>query len=83
MTSDRITVRLSRELQRELRALKKATGKSESEIVRIAIKELCRQHRDEPSCYDIAVRMGIVGAVKGGPKDLSTKPKYMEGFGRD
>ena len=66
-----------------MNALKKATGKSESELVRNAIEELCRQHRDEPTCYDIAVRMGIVGAVKGGPKDLSTNPKHMEGFGRD
>ena len=83
MASDRITIRLSRELQRELKAIKKATGKSESELVRSAIEELCRQHRNEPTCYDIAVRMGIVGAIKGGPKDLSTNPKYMDGFGRD
>jgi predicted DNA-binding protein len=83
MASDRITVRLSREMQRELDALKKLTGKSESELVRNAIEELCRQHREEPTCYDIAMRMGIVGAVKKGPKDLSTNPKHMEGFGRD
>ena len=33
--------------------------------------------------YDRAVRTGFAGAVKGTPADLSTNPKYMEGFGKD
>jgi predicted DNA-binding antitoxin AbrB/MazE fold protein len=33
------------------------------------------------SCYDVAARAGIIGAIKGGPSDLSTNPKYLEGFG--
>jgi metal-responsive CopG/Arc/MetJ family transcriptional regulator len=81
MATDRITVRLPRNLRRELVALKKALGKSESELVRDALEEFCRRRRDEPTCYDIALRMGLVGASKKGPRDLSTNPKHMEGFG--
>lgn len=33
------------------------------------------------SFYDAAVRLGLIGCVPGGPPDLSTNPKYMEGFG--
>jgi metal-responsive CopG/Arc/MetJ family transcriptional regulator len=83
MAAERITVRLTRKLQKQLTALVKETGKTESEIVRDAIEELCQRRGSEPSCYDIAKKMGIIGAISGGPPDLSTNPKYMEGFGRD
>jgi hypothetical protein len=33
------------------------------------------------SFYDVLVREGILGGGKGLPRDLSTNPKYMEGFG--
>jgi hypothetical protein len=31
--------------------------------------------------YDAMLRLGLLGSVKDGPPDLSTNPKYMEGFG--
>jgi predicted DNA-binding antitoxin AbrB/MazE fold protein len=34
------------------------------------------------NCYDAAVRSGVIGCVDDAPHDLSTNPKYMEGFGR-
>jgi hypothetical protein len=33
------------------------------------------------SFFDRASRLGLIGCVEGGPPDLSTNPKYMEGFG--
>lgn len=33
------------------------------------------------SFYDAAARLGLIGCVQGGPPDLSTNPKYMDGFG--
>lgn len=33
------------------------------------------------SVYDALVRLGLLGSVKDGPVDLSTNPRYMEGFG--
>jgi hypothetical protein len=32
--------------------------------------------------YAKAQRLGLIGCIKEGPKDLSTNPKYMEGFGK-
>lgn len=33
------------------------------------------------TAYDALVATGLLGCVTGGPPDLSTNPKYMEGFG--
>jgi len=35
----------------------------------------------EESLFDGLKRRGLIGVVKGGPPDLSTNPKHMEGFG--
>jgi hypothetical protein len=36
----------------------------------------------EASFFDVASRLGLIGCVKGTAPDLSTNPKYMEGFGQ-
>jgi hypothetical protein len=33
------------------------------------------------SVYDVLHRKGLIGSIDDGPADLSTNPKYMEGFG--
>jgi hypothetical protein len=33
------------------------------------------------SVCDAMVRLGLLGSVTDGPADLSTNPKYMQGFG--
>ncbi|MEM6392039.1 MAG: hypothetical protein AAF797_04640 [Planctomycetota bacterium] len=37
--------------------------------------------QSSPSALDRLMAAGVVGALKGLPPDLSTNPKYMEGFG--
>lgn len=32
--------------------------------------------------FDLASRLGLVGCIQDTPADLSTNPKYMEGFGQ-
>ena len=34
------------------------------------------------SLYDALKERGIIGCITDGPSDLSTNPKYMEGFGQ-
>ena len=34
------------------------------------------------SLYDAFKAAGVIGCVKGGPTDVATNPKYMEGYGR-
>jgi len=36
----------------------------------------------QESSLDVAKRLGLVGCFEG-PSDLSTNPKYMEGFGKN
>ena len=35
------------------------------------------------SFYQALKEAGMIGMIKDAPPDLSTNPKYMEGFGRD
>ena len=37
--------------------------------------------QQEKSFYDAMLEDGVLGIVKDAPPDLSTNPKYMEGFG--
>ena len=77
----RISIRLPKKLAQGVRELVTATGQSESEIVRAALEDYCRSHGQQPSCYDLAASAGILGCGTG-PADLSTNPKYREGFGK-
>lgn len=91
MASERISVRLDDESREQLTQYVRATGQSESDVVREAIREHLRvtrrrrpsQRRRPESFYDVLVREGILGGGKGMPRDLSTNPKYMQGFGEN
>jgi Arc/MetJ-type ribon-helix-helix transcriptional regulator len=81
----RLSVRLTKALEKRLKEITRTTGRSESEVVREALATY-QPKVDESareSCLDLAKRLGLVGDVKGLPSDLSTNPTYMEGFGRD
>ncbi len=83
MSTDRLSIRLPVQSQEELAAIVRATGKTESEVVRDALAAYCQAHLTGPTCYDVAKKAGFLGCVKGGPDDLSVNPRYMEGFGRE
>ena len=36
----------------------------------------------EETLFDVLNEAGLIGCVKDAPEDLSTNPKYMEGFGK-
>jgi len=78
MKAERLTIRISDDLRTRLKARAKAAGTDESEVVRLALE----QYITPPmSAYEVAKRAGLIGIVKGGPTDLSTNKKHMEGFG--
>ena len=83
MSTARITIRIDDALRERLDSAAAAAGKTESEIVRDALEQYIDRNQPETTCYDVFKKAGVIGCVKGGPKDLSTNPKYMEGFGRD
>ena len=90
MASDRISVRLDDESRERLSEYVRESGQSESDFVREAIRKHLKEakrvrqpRKSKPeSFYDVLVREGILGGGKGMPRDLSTNPKYMEGFGQ-
>ena len=81
-------IQIDAERQRKLEKLAGQNGRSPSELVRDAIDHYLADqvppgsnHGD--TLYDIAKRTGAVGLLKGGAADVSTNPKYLEGFGPD
>lgn len=74
-------MRIEPHLQSGLRRRAALAQKSESEVVREALEAYLSNAPEGPSAYDLAVRAGVIGCVKSGPRDLSTNPKYFKGFG--
>ncbi len=78
-----ITCKIPEKLDLELEAVAGKRGVSKSAVVREAIEaNLVEQRkRIKLSAYDVMKE--ACGIVTGGPRDLATNPKHMEGFGRD
>jgi predicted DNA-binding protein len=77
----RITVRLPAELRRRLKDAANRHGTRESEIVRKAVERQFAAEDDEITAYEHAKKAGLIGAVRGADRDLSTNPKHLDGFG--
>ena len=65
----------SADLRTRLTAVEKAVNKLQRTTETTALTD-----NDPRSTFEIWKSMGFIGAVEG-PADLSTNPKYMEGFG--
>ena len=74
-----IHARLSREDRLALERLKRATGRSESELVRAGLR-LVQAEVEGRSALDVAGPG--VGRFTGGPADLATNPRHLDDFGR-
>ena len=74
-----IHARLTKEESAALEELKKATGQSESELVRRGLRLVRETLTRRPSALDLAGKG--VGKFKRGPADLSTNAKHLEEFG--
>jgi predicted DNA-binding protein len=81
MSSQRITIRISPSLRKELKKRADVKGRPESEIVREALESYFR-HAGSESAYELAKQAGLIGRLKGAPRDLSTNPRHLKGFGK-
>jgi predicted transcriptional regulator len=81
MKDHRITVRLYHETRRRLRAAARRRGTRESDLIRKAVEGQLTAEEASLTAYDHAKKAGLIGMVKGTVRDLSTNPKYFEGFG--
>lgn len=79
-------IALTAEQKQRLARLAEQTGRSWDELLADAIASLENGESTvvgtPESVYDAMVRLGLLGCVKDGPPDLSSNPKYIEGFGR-
>lgn len=82
MAEERVTIRLDTELRGELQEFAHEQGKSESDVVREALRTHLARRKKKESALELARRIGFIGVIKGGPRDVSTNKKYFRGFGR-
>jgi len=82
MASNRITVRVPQALTSRLRNRSRAKGTTESELVREALENYLGHSGGERSAYELAQEAGIIGSARNAPRDLSTNPRYLKGFGK-
>jgi len=74
-----IHARLGAQERVVLEALKRSTGRTESEIVRRGLHLVAEEERRQRSALDCAGPSA--GRFKKGPRDLSSNPKHLEAFG--
>jgi hypothetical protein len=75
-----VHTRLREEDRKLLELLKRATGSTESEILRRGLRLVAAEENRQPSALEIAGRS--VGRFRKGPSDLSTNHRHLEGFGK-
>ena len=81
MKDDCIFVRFSPETRRRLKEAARRGGTRESDLVRRAVESQLAAEDTLLTAYEHAKKAGLIGAVKGTVRDLSTNPKYFDGFG--
>lgn len=82
MASRRISVRVPQAIARRLKDRSRTTGVRESEVVREALERYLPRHGQEQTAYDLAQKAGLIGCIRGAPKDLSTNKRHFKGFGK-
>ena len=81
MSSPRLSIRITPELERRIHQRARVAGRRPSVIVRDVLEHHFADQDSALSCYDLAREAGIIGCATDAPADLSTNPKYFEGFG--
>lgn len=82
MHVETLSIRISKAERTALRLAAKRGKVSQGQLVRSALRAygVGPKKPAASSAYDLIKH--LIGKNKGGPGDLSTNPKYLEGFGR-
>ena len=81
MASQRITVRVPKDLSARLLQEARARGRSASDVLRIALQAYLGREHQSQSTYELAKQAGLIGCARRAPKDLSTNRRHFKGFG--
>jgi Arc/MetJ-type ribon-helix-helix transcriptional regulator len=76
-----LSLKLPDRLRAKLDEVAKKRGESKSEVVRAALEQFLNGERPVTAGSLLEAVQPWIGCVEG-PGDLSTNPKYMEGFGK-
>jgi len=82
MASQRITIRVPKELGAKLREQTRTSGRTPSDVVRAALESYLDRPQSSGSAYEAAKAAGLIGIARGLPRDLSTNRAYFKDFGR-
>jgi hypothetical protein len=77
-----ISVKLPEELDAALAAEGARRGATKSRIVRDILRQHLRGTRRPRAGSFLAQARDLAGALRGGPKDLASNRKYLEGYGQ-
>jgi predicted transcriptional regulator len=84
MTTTTLTIKVSDSLHSALQAASRQARLTKSEITRRALAAYLAHNKadvaDKPSA--LARAGDLVGCFEGGPKDLASNPRHMQGFGK-
>jgi Arc/MetJ-type ribon-helix-helix transcriptional regulator len=75
------SVRVSIRIPADLRQKIEREGRSVSDVVRDALSEHVAKTGKQETCYDLALRLGVIGSARNAPRDLSTNRRHFRGFG--
>jgi predicted DNA-binding protein len=81
MKDYRITVRFPAALHRRLKAAADRSGTRQSDVIRAAVERQLAAEDEALTAYELARKAGLIGAVLGASRDLSTNPRHFDGFG--
>ena len=82
MATSRISARIPDALGQRLRKHARMKGTPESAVVREALETFLAKSASVRSAFEVAREAGLIGCVRGAPRDLSTHPRHWEGFGK-
>lgn len=77
-----ISLKIPPKLHSQLTKAAKKRRQSKSEVVRAALEQYLNGQQTVPPGSMLEAFLPWVGCASGGPADLATNPKYMEGFGK-
>ena len=78
-----ITCKIPERLDAELEAVAERRGVSKSKVVRESIEATLPEQKKQAGISAFDVMREACGIIKGGPRDIATHPRHMQGFGRD
>ena len=76
-----ITCKIPRQLDALLAAEARKKRVSKSQLVREAIQERFKRQKSKQPPRAIDLVRDLCGVIKGGPRDMSSNPKYLEDLG--